>query len=508
MSEAGFGILSIIPPVIAIVLALLTKQVIISLIVGIVSGALIFTSFAPIGTIETTFSLMATKMEGNASMILFLSLLGALVAVVTLAGGSEAYGKWASSKIKTKQGASLATAGLGLLIFIDDYFNCLTVGTVMRPVTDKNGISRAKLAYLIDSTAAPICMIAPISSWAASVIATIGDIQNADGSQVVAEPLSMFMSSIPFNFYALLTIIAVIFFSISNREIGSMGNPELIHTSINEEADISSELEISDKGTVWDLIIPIVSLIVFTVAFMLYTGGYFDGGMTLSDGFGNSSVNISLVYGASLAIFVAFLMYLPRKLVTLESFMSAITTGVKSMVPANMILVCAWSIGGICSSDYLNTGAYVGGIMENGNLSYALLPAIVFIVAGLLAFSTGTAWGTFGILVPILVPIIIELGQIDMMPILLGAIFSGSVFGDHCSPISDTTILSSAGAGCKHIIHVSTQIPYAATVAVASFVGFLVGGFTNNVILSFIASLVVFAGTVLVVAKVPKTAKK
>ncbi|MFI3213119.1 MAG: Na+/H+ antiporter NhaC family protein [Eubacteriales bacterium] len=489
MEILDFGWLSILPPVIAIVLALITKEVISSLLIGIVSGAVIFNSFAPIATIETTFSLMADKMSDNASMILFLALLGALVAVVTLAGGSEAYGKWASAKIKTQRGASLATAGLGLLIFIDDYFNCLTVGTVMRPVTDKNNISRAKLAYLIDATAGPICMIAPISSWGASVISTIADIE-INGAQAVENPLAMFMSSIPFNFYALLTIIAVIYFSISNKEIGSMADPEMIETSINAEADISNEVEVSDKGTIWDLIVPVLSLIVITVLFMLYTGGYFEGGISLADGFGDASVNMSLVYGAALSLIIAFIMYIPRKLATVETFMSAVTVGLKSMVPAITILTLAWSIGGICSSDYLNTGGYVAGLMEAGHISYAFLPAIIFAVAGLLAFSTGTAWGTFGILVPIMVPIIITLGRADMIAILLGAIFSGSVLGDHCSPISDTTILSSAGAGCNHIIHVSTQIPYALTVASGAFVGFIVGGFTNNVLLSFICALV------------------
>ena len=501
MEVMDFGILSIIPPIIAIALALITKEVITSLLVGVVSGALIFSAYNPIGTLETTFGVMTEKMSGNASMILFLALLGSLVAVVTLAGGSEAYGKWASSKIKTKRGASLATAGLGMLIFIDDYFNCLTVGTVMRPVTDKNGISRAKLAYLIDSTAAPICIIAPVSSWAASVISTIGE------TGATADPLAMFMSSIPFNFYALLTIASVIFFCFSSKEIGPMGNPDLITTSINEEADVTREFEVSQKGTVLDLVIPIVSLIIFTIGFMLYTGGYFNGGMSLAAAFGNTNVNMSLVYGVFLGLLVAFAMYIPRKLVTLSGFMSGVTVGIKSMVPAISILILAWSIGGICGSDYLNTGGFIGRLMETNDISFAMLPAIVFIVAGFLAFATGTAWGTFGILVPILVPIIVNLGQVEMMPIMLGAIFSGSVFGDHCSPISDTTILSSAGAGCKHIIHVSTQIPYAASVAVASFVGFLVGGYTNNVFISLAVAFAALAAVIAVMLKVTNKQK-
>lgn len=490
----NFGILTLVPPIIAITLALITKEVLSSLLIGIFSGALIYTSFNPIDGLETTFTLMTDKMGSNAEMIMFLALLGALVAVVTLAGGSEAYGKWAASKISTQKGASLATAGLGLLIFIDDYFNCLTVGTVMRPVTDKNGISRAKLAYLIDATAAPICMIAPISSWGASVVGAIGE-------QGLDNPMSYFLGSITFNFYAILTIIAVIYFSISGKEIGKMADKSIVESSVNESADVSRDMDISPNGTVWDLIIPIASLIFFTVGSMLYTGGFFSGGVSLADAFGDSAVNASLIYGAFLGLLVAFIMYIPRKLVTFRSFMEAIGTGVKSMVPAIMILVLAWTIGGICSDEYLNTGAYIGELVAKNNISLALLPAIIFIVAGFLAFSTGTAWGTFLLLIPILVPIILSLGTEAMLPIIFGAIFSGAVLGDHCSPISDTTILSSAGSGCDHITHVSTQIPYALTVASASLVGFICAGFTQNVFISFAVSLVTLAIAITIATK-------
>lgn len=495
MSEVSFGIFSVLPPIIAIVLALATKEVLSSLLIGIFSGALIYTSFNLITTYETVFSVMTTKMSDNASMILFLALLGALVAVVTVAGGSDAYGKWASLKIKSKQGACLATVGLGMLIFIDDYFNCLTVGTVMRPVTDKHGISRAKLAYLIDSTAAPICMIAPVSSWAASVIASIGDTG-------VSDSLSMFMSSIPFNFYAILTIIAILFFSISGKDIGKMRDESLIETSKNESADVSRNMKISENGTVLDLVVPILSLIFSTILSMLYTGGFFDGGISLADAFGDSNVNMSLVYGAFFGILVSFAMYIPRKLVSFNDFMDAFGVGVKSMLPAIMILILAWSIGSICSEDYLNTGEFIGSLMKKHNISFTFLPSIVFIVAGFLAFSTGTAWGTFGILLPILVPIIINMNELEYLPLILGAIFSGSVLGDHCSPISDTTILSSAGSGCDHISHVSTQIPYSLTVASASFVGFITAGITNNVYISFATSLVALAVAIFVAIKI------
>lgn len=490
-----FGWLSLVPPIIAIALALITKEVIVSLLIGILSGAAIFSAGNIMGTLETTFNVLLSKMGSNVSMIVFLALLGALVAVITLAGGSRAYGKWASEKIKTQKGASLATVGLGLLIFIDDYFNCLTIGTVMRPVTDKNGISRAKLAYLIDSTAAPICILAPVSSWAASVITIIGDTG-------IENPLALFMSSIPFNFYALFTILTVIYFSVSKKEIGSMGAKDICEKSISDDNEIDESMDISKNGKVLDLIIPIVALIGFTIYFMLYTGGYFAEKITLATAFGNTSVNISLVYGAFLAIVVAFIMYIPRKLTILSNFMSAITLGIKSMIPAIMILILAWSIGGISGEEFLNTGGFIGGLMSESNVSLALLPAIVFVVAGFLAFSTGTAWGTFGILIPILVPIIIDISSIEMLPIILGAIFSGSVFGDHCSPISDTTILSAAGAGCKHIVHVSTQIPYAITVGIAAFSGFVVGGFTNNVYISLVATAMVLIISVTVAIKI------
>lgn len=468
--EHSFGLLSLVPTLIAIILALTTKQVVVSLLVGVFSGVLIYSDFALLQTVETSFELITSKMADNASMIVFLALLGSLVAVITLAGGSEAYGKWASERISTKKGASLATVGLGILIFIDDYFNCLTVGTVMRPVTDKNGISRAKLAYLIDATAAPIVILAPVSSWAASIVVTIAETGRVD------DPFGVFIQSIPYNFYAILTIIAVFYFCISDKDIGPMANPELLETSVADDSDVV--LSTSKGGTVYDLVIPVVTLVITTVLAMMYTGGFFDG-VSLGDAFGDSDVNMSLIYGAFVSIVLAFCMFIPRKLATVSEFMEAFTTGVKSMVPAILILILAWSIGGVCGSDFLATGDYIGSFI-NDTTSIIFLPAIIFVVAGFLGFSTGTAWGTFGILIPILVPIVLQIATPAELPIVLGAIFSGSVIGDHCSPISDTTILSSTGAGCDHITHVSTQIPYVLVVAIPTVVSFIVSAIFGN----------------------------
>lgn len=472
-----FGILSIFPPIIAIALALITKEVISSLVIGIFVGAMIFVGWNPLLALETLFELMSSKMADNAGMLLFLGLLGALVVLVTRAGGSLAYGEWAAKRVKSKRGSQVATAVLGVLIFIDDYFNCLTVGTVMRPVTDKYNVSRAKLAYFIDSTAAPICMMMPVSSWGASVVSTIGDVAPEGASA-----MTLFLQSVPFNLYSIFTLVAVFFFAITDLDFGPMKRFEEHDTSSLDGEGSHLEVEVSDKGTVLDLVLPIVVLIVVTILSMLWTGGYFAGeGLSIADAFGDASVEKSLVLGAILAIVVAFVMYIPRKLVKFSEFMNSINEGVQSMVPAMVILTLAWTIGGISREGFLDTGSYVGHLIQTSSFPLWLLPAIIFVTAAALAFSTGTAWGTFGILIPIIVPIIGSIGGMDTLPMMLGAIFSGSVFGDHCSPISDTTILSSAGANCRHIDHVASQIPYALSVAVCALIGFLVGGITNNV---------------------------
>ena len=401
MEAINVGILSILPPVIAIALALITKEVISSLLIGIFVGTFTY-SFSSgkgfMGGLDTTLNLMGQKIGDNATMILFLSLLGVLVVLVTAAGGSQAYGNWAATKIKNKKMAQLATSLLGFIIFVDDYFNCLTVGTVMRPVTDKYRISRAKLAYLIDSTAAPICIIAPISSWAAAVGSTLA------AAKIFKSDLLAFCATIPFNLYAILTILMVIILACTNISYGPMRkiekyaelNNELGALTINEETD-------ETEGKVKDLLIPIIALIVFSILAMLYTGGLFSGkaGGIIS-AFGNSEAPKSLALGGFGAIVVTFILYMPRKILSFKDFMGSFTEGIKMMVPAITILVLAWTISGVCR-DLLSTGQYIGNLVQHSHFPVIFLPLIVFIVASFLSFSMGTAWGTFGILIPIVI---------------------------------------------------------------------------------------------------------
>ena len=472
MEAINVGILSILPPVIAIALALITKEVISSLLIGIFVGTFTY-SFSSgkgfMGGLDTTLNLMGQKIGDNATMTLFLSLLGVLVVLVTAAGGSQAYGNWAATKIKNKRMAQLATSLLGFIIFVDDYFNCLTVGTVMRPVTDKYRISRAKLAYLIDSTAAPICIIAPISSWAAAVGSTLA------AAKIFKSDLLAFCATIPFNLYAILTILMVIILACTNISYGPMRKIEKYDET---------------EGKVKDLLIPIIALIVFSILAMLYTGGLFSGkaGGIIS-AFGNSEAPKSLALGGFGAIVVTFILYMPRKILSFKDFMGSFTEGIKMMVPAITILVLAWTISGVCR-DLLSTGQYIGNLVQHSHFPVIFLPLIVFIVASFLSFSMGTAWGTFGILIPIVIiicePIIAT--NPSIMIVTLAATLGGSVFGDHCSPISDTTILSSTGADCNHIQHVSTQIPYALTVAAASGIGYFVSALTKFNVFTTIGS--------------------
>nr|WP_307993252.1 Na+/H+ antiporter NhaC family protein [uncultured Niameybacter sp.] len=511
MEAIDIGWLSILPPIIAITLALVTKEVISSLIVGILSGTLIYafnTGGGIVKALDVTFALMAEKLGDNASIILFLGFLGALVAVITMAGGSKAYGEWAGNKIKSRRGAQLGTALLGGLIFIDDYFNCLTIGTVMRPVADKHGVSRAKLAYIIDATAAPICIIAPISSWAASVISQMS------GLEVNGVPLNgmeTFMATIPYNLYAILTLIMVVIVCATNIEFGPMakferaareGNGSNSNVVEAEEEDELSRVKISSKGRVFDLVIPILSLIVFAVLSMLYVGGYFEGGMTIAEGFGNTDAGSALAIAGFGALIVAFLLFVPRRVISFKEFTDGIGIGVKSMVGAFIILTLAWTISGVCR-DLLNTGEFVGGLVAQSNMPPAIIPGIVFLVAGGLAFAMGTSWGTFGILIPIVTMICAAVAP-ELLTATLAATLAGAVFGDHCSPISDTTILSSTGAGCNHIDHVSTQIPYTLVVAGCCFVGYLVAGFTANMWLTLGSSILLLVVMLYILSRLNK----
>jgi Na+/H+ antiporter NhaC len=519
VEPAQVGILSIIPPIIAITLALLTKEVVFSLLLGIMSGTIIYSTVLHLGfagIFSTTVDLMIAKVGGNASMMIFLALLGALVAVITRAGGSKAYGVWASRKLKNKQSASLAAGILGVIIFIDDYFNCLTVGTVMRPVTDRHRLSREKLAYLIDATAAPICIIAPISSWAASVISYYPTSTGITGMQA-------FVSSIPMNLYAVLTIIMVVWMCLrKGADFGPMAAAERraeaqTGDTARTKSIMDDELEkmaVSDKGTVFDLIIPVVFLVIFSIISMLFYGGLWDGsGKTLFEAFGDTDAGSALSLGGFAALFVAFFLFVPRRLITFREFFASITTGVKSMVPALIILALAWTISGVCR-DLLLTGDYVANVVQTSQLPVALIPAIMFLISAALSFATGTSWGTFGILIPIVITVC-DIVAPFLSITSLSAVLAGSVFGDHCSPISDTTILSSTGAGCPHINHVATQIPYSLTVAGACFIGYLVAGFTArlgfsvSVAITLPVSLILLFGALLILPKMlPGTIRK
>lgn len=461
---------AVLPPVIAIILALVTKEVYVSLMIGILAGALLYAGFAPVSAVETTFSIMGDKIGGNADILIFLVLLGILVALITKSGASKAYGEWASKSIGSKRGALAATSFLGALIFVDDYFNCLTVGTVMRPVTDKYKISRAKLAYIIDATAAPVCIIAPISSWAAAVGSSLPEGSDIDG-------FALFLKTIPFNLYALFTLAFIVFIIFYNKDFSKMKAHEDRIKSLGEDTSKGDELPVIGKGKVIDLILPIAVLIISCIAGMLYTGGILDGA-GIKDAFANCSSGRSLVLGSFFTIIFTFLLYLPRKVLRFTDCCESLVQGFKSMTPAIMILCLAWTLSGICSADYLDIGGFVSGVVGESHAFTLIMPALFFLIALGLAFATGTSWGTFGILIPIAIAIFGT--ESTVLIVSVAAILSGAVCGDHISPISDTTILASAGAQCNHIDHVSTQIPYAMLVAANCFIGFIVAGLTEN----------------------------
>ncbi len=457
---------ALVPAIVAIALALATKEVYVSLLVGIISGALFFTNFHVFDALETAFAIMSDKVGSNTNILIFLVLLGMLVSLMSKSGASRAYGKWAAGSIHSKRGALFSTAALGALIFVDDYFNCLTVGTVMSPVTDRFHISRAKLAYIIDATAAPVCIIAPISSWAAAVGSSLPEGSNIDG-------FGLFLRTIPFNLYALLTIGMIIFMIAMQFDFGAMRKYQEKPPVKEESAE-----DILKKGKVYDLVIPIVTLILFCVAAMLYTGGITEGESIVS-AFANCNSSLSLVFGSFFTIIVIALLYLPRRIMRFSEFANSLVDGFKAMVPAILILTFAWTLSGVCGEGYLNAGGYVSRIVNGSQMAQGILPAAFFLIAMGLSFATGTSWGTFGILIPIAAAIF---GGQDsqLLVITVAAVLAGAVCGDHISPISDTTILASTGAGCNHIEHVATQLPYAMLVAVCSFVGYLLAGFTQN----------------------------
>ena len=460
--------LSVLPPLIAITLALISKEVYSSLFLGVLSGMCVYcfsTGGDILQAVTYVFDMIAIKIGENGYMIIFLVLLGSLVVVVTRSGGSGAYGQWAGKRIKKAVSAKLATALLGLLIFVDDGFNCLTVGTVMRPITDKCKISREKLAYLLDATAAPVCIIAPISSWA---VAVASEVEDAGG-------LNAFVKTIPYNLYAVLTIVMVFFLSITDFDFGPMKKAE--QDSRKEEAQTAVTDRTVKKGAVPDLILPILTLIVTAILGMAYVGGYFDG-RPFTEAIGENPT-AGLTLGTFAALAVAMVLYIPRKLMSLREFMAGVIDGIKTMIPALTILILAWALGGVCR-EMIGTGIFVSNFVSAAELSFRFLPAIVFIVAAFLSFSMGTAWGTFGILLPIVSMLCAGSDGASVLIPSLGATLAGSVYGDHCSPLSDTTILASTGAQCDHLRHVETQLPYATLVAAVCAVGYVVAGFVRN----------------------------
>ena len=485
-------IFSLIPPIVAIALALITKEVYLSLLIGIMSGAFLFTGPNPLHAVETMIAIMGEKIGGNVNILLFLAFLGIVVALITKSGASKAYGEWASHAIRTKKGALFATMFLGMLIFVDDYFNCLTVGTVMRPVTDKHKITRAKLAYIIDATAAPICIIAPISSWAAAVGSSLPEDSGVDG-------FSLFLHTIPFNLYALLTICFMLFLVAGDFDFAAMKRYEEQVKKTGKETTVEAEaMEISGNGKVIDLILPILVLIAFCVSGMLYTGGILDG-VGLVEAFANCDSALSLVLGSFFTLVFIFVFYMIRRVIRFNEFCESFTIGVKAMIPAIMILCLAWTLSGICSADYLNIGGYVKEVVGGNALVGSLMPALMFVIAAGLAFSTGTSWGTFGILLPIVVPIM-QTGS-EMLTITVAATLAGAVCGDHCSPISDTTIMASTGAQCDHINHVSTQLPYALTVAAVSAVNYVLAAFIQNWMINLPIAIVSMVVVILAIRK-------
>lgn len=503
---------SLVPPIVAIALALITKEVYSSLFIGIVIGGILYAIGSPdYNLFEGTFRhVLYDGIIGNLSdsynvgILVFLVILGAIVCLMNKSGGSAAFGRWAQEHIHSRVGAQLATVALGVLIFVDDYFNCLTVGSVMRPITEGHKVSKAKLAYLIDATAAPVCIIAPISSWAAAVSGFVGE----------GEGFKVFISAIPYNYYALLTLFFMIGITILRIDYGPMKKHEenaILHNDIYttpERPYADAEMEASDdgKGKVIDLVIPVIILIVFCIGGIMYSGGFFSGENGFIDAFANSDAAAGLSLGSVLAMILIVIYFMFRRTIKFTEAMESIPDGFKAMVAAILILTMAWTIKTM--TDSLGAASYVAGLVESGAESFMnFLPAVVFLVGCGLAFATGTSWGTFGVLIPIVMAVF-EGYDPTMEVISISACMAGAVMGDHCSPISDTTIMSSAGAQCYHINHVSTQIPYACTVAAVSVVCYIIAGFVRNAAISLVIAFVLMALVLLILKKVFGTEEK
>ncbi len=501
-----------LPPVIAIGLALITKEVYSSLFLGILVGAMMYANFDFMGTFVHVFEdgIIANLSDpSNVGILIFLVILGTMVQLMNAAGGSAAFGKWSTEHIKSRTAAQLAVVCLGVLIFIDDYFNCLTVGSVMRPLSDKHKISRAKLAYLIDATAAPVCIIAPVSSWAAAVT---GFVDGVDG-------LDLFISAIPYNYYALLTILMMVAMAVMKVEFGPMAVHEHnaiekgdIYTTPDRPYENATNTVPSSKGKVLDLIFPILVLIVMCVIGLIYSGGFFDGGVGFAEAFSNADASIGLTYGSFFAFVITIVWYVIRRVLTFRQMMDLIPEGFKAMVPAILILTFAWTLKTM--TDSLGLKHYIADIVlgfSDGMMS--MLPAVIFVIGCIMSFATGTSWGTFGVLIPIVVAAYTEPG-VGFTPgyesigtILVSACMAGAVCGDHCSPISDTTIMASAGAQCNHLNHVQTQLPYALSCAAISFVAYIFAGFIQNAVICLLIAVAMMIGFLFVMKILHKNEK-
>lgn len=536
-----FGILGLIPPVLTIALAFITKDVVISLFLGILSGTLIVAGGNPFAALVNLSDVVAGSLNDgwNIRIFLFCALLGGLVGLLSKTGAAKAFGRWAASRVRTKKASLLMTWVFGLIIFIDDYFNSLAVGTVMRPITDKNGVPRAKLAYILDSTAAPVCIIAPVSSW---VITVMSIVKGSEGFEALGmSEFEFFIRSIPYNLYALLTIIMVVVIILTNRDFGPMAASNRYHEttgSLYNEAYGDAPGEVSDVGgeneraKPIDMLLPIIVLIASAVTFFPVTTwlmsidgesitsfGQAMGSMSFSDAFSNTDASYALFYAVIFTLTVTFIYYFARRLFTIKAASEALKEGIGSMVPALMILTMAWTIGSIIKSSPedggLGLAAFLSEAVVAGGFPLTLVPMIVFALSALIAFSTGTSWGTFAIMIPITMPIIAGLAKAKGMPIegmanamFLGvsAVLGGSVFGDHSSPISDTTILSSTGASCPHLEHVGTQMPYALFVAICSIVGFLLGGLFMNAVVAWMGAVALFILGMIFLPRIYRTA--
>ncbi len=505
VAQVDFGIISLLPPVLAIALALITKEVYTSLFLGCFVGGLLYAHFNPVLAITVTFDTLCSSVGGNLGIVAFLVILGIIVVLMNRSGGSLAYGNWAKKRIKTKRGALLATMCLAIVLGVDDYFNNLTTGNVMRPVTDSHKISRAKLAYMCDATAAPVCIMMPISSWAAAVSGVADTMEGVSG-------LQLFLSAIPWNYYALLTLFMLVVLACFDLDYG----PMKVHEDNAKKGDIyttperpfanADDSKNSTNGKVTDLVIPVIILIIFCVSGLLYTGGLFGGGVSVMDAFASCDAPTGLMYGSFVALVLIFVFYMVSRTMNFLQFTDCIAEGFKIMVPAILILTFAWTISDV-TNGLLGAKYFVAGAMESvaGNMAN-LLPAVIFLVACGLGFATGTSWGTFGILIPIVVSTFgADAGTI--LTIGIAACLAGAVMGDHCSPISDTTILASTGAQCYHLNHVKTQLPYACTVAAVAFVNYIIAGFLQNV---FVDLIIAFASmfAVLVVIRAVTTKKR